>query len=221
MTKPRFIPLDFHELPEPEMLNRSASFLAEMTRRRTVRHFSDRAVPRAIIENAVRTAASAPSGANMQPWHFVCVKNQEVKRRIREAAEVEERAFYERRATKEWLAAVAPLGTTPDKPFLEEASWLIAIFLERSTLSHGGKTLKTYYARESIGIATGLLIASLHLSGVATLTHTPSPMRFLNEILGRPRNEEPFLLLVAGYPASEAKVPNISRKPLESIADFV
>ncbi len=222
MTRPLFNPLtEYREYPLEEMQRRAAEFYAEMKRRRTVRQFSDRPVPRAIIEHCVRTAGTAPNGANMQPWHFVIVSDPEVKRKIREGAEEEEREFYRERAPKEWLEALAPLGTDERKPFLEIAPYLIVIFAQSFGLLPDGRKVKPYYAQESVGIATGLLIAALHHAGLASLTHTPSPMGFLNEILGRPSNERPFLVLVAGYPAPQATVPVIGKKPLEEIATFL
>jgi iodotyrosine deiodinase len=209
--------LSFHERPEEEMLARGAEFRALMARRRTVRDFSDRPVPRQLIEDCVMTAASAPSGANQQPWTFVCISDPVVKRRIRLAAEDEERAFYDGRASAEWLEALAPLGTGAEKPFLETAPWLIAIFGQRYGLGADGKRIKHYYVPESVGIACGLLIASLHNAGLATLTHTPSPMGFLNEICARPEHEKPLILLVAGYPAEGAVVPDIRRKGADEV----
>jgi nitroreductase len=192
-----------------------------MRRRRSVRHFSDRPVPRELIVACVRTAGTAPNGANLQPWHFVVVSDPVVKQRIRLAAEEEERAFYSGRAPQDWLDALAPLGTDAKKPFLETAPYLIAIFAQSYGLAADGSRIKHYYVTESVGIATGFLIAALHHAGLATLTHTPSPMSFLNEILGRPDNERPFLLLVAGYPAQGVTVPAITKKPLDEIATFV
>jgi iodotyrosine deiodinase len=221
MTDSRFISLDFHEYPPEEMQRRAADFRAEMQRRRSVRDFADRPVPRIIIEDCLRTAGSAPSGANMQPWHFVAVAEPSVKKKIRDAAEEEEREFYANRAPDEWLDALAPLGTDASKPFLETAPCLIAIFAQRYGLDPDGARTKHYYIQESVGIATGLLIAALHRAGLATLTHTPSPMNFLNEILDRPENERPFLLLVVGYPTPDAQVPDIQRKPLDAIVTFV
>jgi nitroreductase len=204
------------------MAARAREFADEMSRRRTVRDFADRPVPRALIEECLRAAGTAPSGANQQPWHFVAVSDPGVKSRIRAAAEAEEREFYAHRAPPEWLEALAPLGTDASKPFLEVAPWLIAVFIRRFERLPDGSKRKHYYTDESVGLATGLLIAALHHVGLVSLTHTPSPMKFLNDILGRPRDiERPFLLLVAGYPAPGARVPEIARKPLESIADFV
>ena len=200
---------------------RAAEFYAEMRRRRTVRHFSPRPVPRAVIEHCVAAAGTAPSGANQQPWHFAIVSDPQVKRQIRLAAEAEEREFYSRRATEEWLEALAPLGTDANKPFLETAPHLIAVFAQPFTLQANGHKVKHYYVTESVGIATGILITALHHCGLATLTHTPSPMAFLTRILNRPAHERPFLLLVAGYPADDAKAPVISKKSLDEIASFI
>jgi len=211
----------YHEYPVEEMRARVEDFYAEVDRRRTVRDFSDRPVPRDIIEMAMRAAGTAPSGANLQPWHFVVVSGAETKKKIRVAAESEEREFYEHRASEEWLEALAPLGTDSNKPFLETAPYLIAVFLQKFGELPDGRKVKHYYPVESTGIATGILITALHAAGLATLTHTPSPMKFLNEILGRPKSERPFLLLVAGYPADDAEVPDISRKPLEEFTSFV
>ena len=211
----------YQNYPLAEMQARASTFYDEMRRRRTVREFSDRPVPRSVIEACLRTAGTAPSGANQQPWHFVAVSDPAVKSHIRQAAEAEEREFYERRASQEWLDALAPLGTDAHKPFLEIAPYLIAIFAQTYGMGADGGKIKHYYVTESVGIATGLLIAALHHAGLATLTHTPSPMGFLNEILGRPANERPFLLLVVGYPAENAQVPAITKKALEEIATFV
>lgn len=218
MTDPKFLPLtSYREYPPEEMKRRAAEFAADLRRRRTVRQYSDRAVPREVLEECLRAAGSAPSGANMQPWHFVLVSDPEVKRRIREGAEKEEREFYARRAPQEWLDALAPLGTDDQKPFLEEAPYLIVVFVKRYGVTPAGKKFKHYYAQESVGIATGLLIAAVHNAGLASLTHTPSPMGFLNEVLGRPEEERPFLTLVVGYPAADAVVPDIEKKRLEEI----
>jgi nitroreductase len=220
--KPKYVPLsDYREYPVDEMRRRASDFRAELGRRRTVRQFSARSVPREIIEECLRTAGTAPSGANRQPWHFVVVSNSDVKRRIREAAEHEERGFYGGRAPQDWLEALAPLGTDQHKPFIETAPYLIAIFAQSYAISSAGEKIKHYYVQESVGIATGLLITALHHAGLASLTHTPSPMRFLNEILERPDNERPFLLLVVGYPTEDAVVPDIERKSLREFTTFV
>lgn len=218
----RFIPLTgFSEYPMEEMYQRAAEFYAEMRRRRTVRHFSDKPVPRSVIEECLRTAGTAPSGANLQPWHFAVVTDPAVKHQIRVAAEAEEREFYTRRAPQDWLTALEPYGTDENKPYLEIAPCLIAIFIQRYGIQQDGQKFKHYYTHESVGIATGFLIAALHHAGLATLTHTPSPMEFLNSILSRPENEKPYLLLVVGYPAADAKVPEIGKKSLEEIATFI
>ncbi len=219
---PVFQPLaSWQELPPETMRARAEAFYADVDRRRTVREYADRPIPEGVLEACLRAASTAPSGANLQPWHFVVVRDPEVKRRIREAAEEEERAFYRDRAPQEWLDALAPLGTDENKPFLESAPALIAIFGEGYGIAPDGSKLKRYYVKESVGLATGLLITALHQAGLATLTHTPSPMGFLREILGRGENEAPFLLLVVGYPADDAQVPAITRKPLEDIATFL
>lgn len=211
------VPLSFTEREPSAMLARAAEFRALMSRRRTVREFSDRPVPRRLIEDCVMTAGTAPSGANQQPWTFVCISDPAIKSRIRAAAEEEERSFYAGRASAEWLEALAPLGTDEHKPFLETAPWLIAIFAQRYGLRPDGTRVKHYYVPESVGIACGLLIAALHNAGLATLTHTPSPMGFLNDICGRPEHEKALILLVAGYPAEDAAVPDITRKPADEI----
>lgn len=221
MAKGDFISLDFRSYGEEEMVERARDFYESIKRRRTVRDFSDKAVPQEIIENALLAAGTAPNGANLQPWHFVAVSSPEIKTKIRAAAEEEEREFYENRAPQDWLDALAPLGTDASKPFLETAPYLIAIFAQNYGLTPEGEKVKHYYVNESVGIATGFLIAALHSAGLATLTHTPSPMNFLNEILERPSNERAFLLLVVGYPADDAKVPDIQKKPLEKIATFL
>jgi len=203
------------------MRQRLKDFYADIDRRRTVRDFSDRPVPIDIIESALRAANTAPSGANLQPWHFVVVSGAETKKKIREAAEAEEQEFYEHRASEEWLAALEPLGTDADKPFLETAPYLIAVFLQKFADLPDGRKVKHYYPAESTGLATGILITALHVAGLATLTHTPSPMRFLNEILDRPKSERPFLLLVVGYPAANARVPDIKRKSLSEFSSFI
>jgi nitroreductase len=211
----------YQEYPLEEMRRRVKAFYADMDRRRTVRDFSDRPVPRDIIETALRAANTAPSGANLQPWHFAVVSGPETKRKIRLAAEAEEREFYEHRASEEWLKALQPLGTDEQKPFLETAPYLIAVFLQKFGELPDGTKVKHYYPTESTGLASGILITALHTAGLATLTHTPSPMKFLNEILGRPKNERPFLLLVVGYPADDARVPDIKRKSLQEFASFI
>jgi nitroreductase len=203
------------------MRRRATAFYGDIRRRRTVRHFSERPVPRDIIETCIRAAATAPSGANMQPWHFVVVSDPTIKQRIRAGAEAEEREFYERRAPQEWLAALAPLGTDAEKPFLETAPYIIVIFAQSYGLLPNGRRVKHYYASESVGIATGILITAVHQAGLASLTHTPSPMGFLNEILDRPSNERPYLVLVVGYPATDAVVPVIAKRPFEEIVTFL
>lgn len=221
MAEGDFVPLpEWREYSGDEMHQRAREFYAELRRRRTVRDFSDRPVPREVIEDCIRAAGTAPNGANMQPWHFAVVNNPGVKHRIRIEAEKEEREFYAHRATEEWLDALAPLGTDADKPFLETAPYLIAIFSQKWHYDADGNKHKHYYPTESVGIATGMLITALHHSGLATLTHTPSPMKFLNEILERPDYERPFVLLVVGYPAEDARVPDISKKSLDEIASF-
>jgi len=221
MTEPRMIPLTFRRRSDDELLSRSHAFRDEMRARRTVRHFSDRPIDRDVIDNCLLVAGGAPSGANLQPWHFAVVSDARAKRRIREDAEKEEREFYDGRAPREWLDALAPLGTDASKPFLETAPYLIAIFAQAYGLLPDGRKVKNYYVQESVGIATGMLITALHHAGLASLTHTPSPMGFLNEILSRPSNERPFLLLVVGHPAEDAAVPDIGKKPLSEIASFV
>ena len=222
MTSPDFEPLsDYVEYPEQQMLERSAALLADLKRRRTVREFSDRPVPREIIENCIRTAMTAPSGANMQPWHFVVVQDQQIKRQIRAAAEQVEREFYAGRASDEWLAALQPLGTDEHKPFLEIAPYLIVIFAQLHGVGNEGEPVKHYYVNESVGIATGMLITAIHHAGLASLTHTPAPMRFLNQVFKRPSRERPYLILAVGYPDPEARVPRISRKRLVETCQFL
>ncbi len=224
MPKAEFEPLrDFRRYDGDEIARRARQFYEDIARRRTVREFSSAPVPRAAIEHALLAAGTAPSGANLQPWHFVVIADPAAKRRIRAAAEEEERAFYKGRAPKEWIEALAPLGTDEHKPFLETAPYLIAIFAQKFATLPGGKRVKHYYVPESVGIATGLLIAALHTAGLATLTHTPSPMGFLNEICRRPEHEKPYLLLVAGYPADDCKTPKFARvkKPLGEISTWI
>jgi nitroreductase len=203
----------------PEMIKRSRAFAADLARRRTVRQFSDRPVPRSVIEACLEAANTAPSGANLQPWHFVVVSEPDLKRQIREAAETAEREFYAH-APDDWLAALAPLGTDANKPYLETAPYLIAVFAQRYGLTLEGARRTHYYVMESVGIATGLLLAALHHAGLASLTHTPNPMGFLNQVLERPANERPVMLVVTGYPATDAVVPRIRRKPLEAVTTF-
>jgi nitroreductase len=217
-----FIPLpDYRGYPEEEMLARAHGFYHEMRRRRTVRSFSTRDVPRAIIEQCLLAAGTAPNGANMQPWHFVVVHESEMKQRIRVGAENEEESFYEWRAPEEWLQALEPFGTDHHKPFLEDAPYLIIVFAQSYGLGPDGERIKHYYVQESVGIATGILVTALHHAGLVTLTHTPSPMGFLNELLKRPDNERPYLILVTGYPAEDVKVPKITKKSLDEIATFM
>ncbi len=211
----------YKEYPIEEMRERLADFYADINCRRTVRDFSAKDVPRDIIENAIRAAGTAPSGANLQPWHFVVVSGTETKKRIRIAAEAEEKEFYEHRASAEWLAALEPLGTDTNKPFLETAPYLIAVFLQKFGRLPDGRKVKHYYPVESTGLAAGILITALHRAGLVCLTHTPSPMGFLNEVLDRPKSERPFLLLVTGYPADDATVPDITRKKLDEFVSFV
>jgi len=222
MESINFIALsNYKELPVDQMLEKSQAFYEDVKRRRTVRDFSDKPVPKEIIENCIKAAGTAPSGANLQPWHFVVVSNPEIKKKIRIAAEEEEKEFYSKRAPKEWLDVLEPLGTDESKQFLETAPYLIAIFYKSYDVLPDGNQVKQYYAMESTGIATGILINAIHNAGLVSLTHTPSPMNFLNEILNRPKNERPFLLLVVGYPAKDAKVPDIKKKSLQEIASFV
>jgi len=222
MQKVIFQPLSSYiEYPIEEMRERATSFRREMQRRRTVRHFSDRPIPREIIEECLLTAGTAPNGANLQPWRFVVVSDPKVKHEIRVAAEEEEADFYNHRAPQEWLDALAPLGTDQYKPFLETAPYLIVIFGKNHTELPDGRRVKNYYVNESVGIATGFLIAALHNAGLVSLTHTPSPMGFLNSILNTASDEKPFLLLVTGYPEKEAQVPIIQKKTLNAIATFI
>lgn len=220
MKKWPFHPLEFRTMPPEEMKRSSLEFYENIRRRRTVREFSERPVPAELIETAIRAAGTAPSGANMQPWHFVAVSNPELKSRMRAAAEKEERELYSHRASQEWLEVLAPLGTDENKPFMEIAPWLIAVFLKKFTIDEQGQRRKNYYTSESVGIACGFLLAALHWSGLATLTHTPSPMKFLNELLDRPLTERAYMVIVAGYPAENATVPAISKYRLDQIASF-
>jgi len=218
------VPLpDRREFPETEMMARSQQFYEEIRRRHTTREFSNRSVNRQVIENCIQAAGTAPSGANHQPWHFCAVENSSIKQQIRLAAEEEERAFYGGKAALEWLDALAPLGTDTEKPFLETAPWLIVVFAERYGVDLDGTTFKNYYVNESVGIATGFLINALHSSGLSTLTHTPNPMKFLNEVCGRPDNEKAFLILVVGHPAEDAVIPRKSqvKKNIDEMATFL
>ncbi len=214
---------DFPHYPEAEMQARAIAFHKEMQSRRSVRSFSSQAVPQETIEQCVLAAGTAPSGANHQPWYFACVGSEAKKKDIRAAAEAEEREFYSGRAAQEWIDALAPIGTDADKPYMEIAPWLICIFAQRRGGIREGDDKKNYYIHESVGIATGILISACHTAGLATLVHTPNPMKFLNGICGRPETEKPFLILVAGYPADDAMVPNhaLVKKPLGEIASFL
>ncbi|MBL8804591.1 MAG: nitroreductase family protein [Planctomycetes bacterium] len=214
---PPFVPLDFERLAPAEMLRRARELRAELARRRSVRHFAPDPLPEGLLEECLLTAGSAPSGAHRQPWTFVVVRDPELKRRIREAAEEEERKLYEERISDEWRAALAPLGTDANKPFLEIAPALIVVFRRAHELENGEKRAN-YYTQESVGLACGFLLAALHHAGLATLTHTPSPMGFLSELLERPENERPFLLIPVGYPAAGCEVPNLERKSLAEIS---
>lgn len=215
------IDLNFQTLPVEEMTKRAETFYRQMKSRRSVRDFSAAEVPIEVIQHCLRAGGTAPSGANRQPWHFAVVSNPGIKRKIREGAELEEQEFYSSRAPQDWLDALAPLGTDAEKPFLEHAPYLIVIFAEKYRLDEEDKKQKNYYVTESVGIATGLLIAALHSAGLATLTHTPAPMKFLNQILDRPIAEKPLMILVVGYPENGAKVPAIQRKDLSEIASFI
>lgn len=213
----------YDNLSESEMQTRADAVLETLSKRRTIRDFSDKAVPRELIESCIKAAGTAPSGANHQPWHFVAISSPEVKRKIRIAAEVEEKEFYSKRASQEWLEALAPLGTDESKPFLEQAPWLIAVFSQKRGGEQAGQDKKNYYVTESVGLATGMLITALHSAGLGTLTHTPAPMGFLRDICERPQNEKPFVLMVVGYPAKDAKVPAhaLIKKSLEDILTFL
>lgn len=219
-SKTGFIPLEFSEMQKEDQLRRAEEFFELLARRRTVREYSDREVPFKLIEKAIATAGTSPSGANLQPWRFVVVKDPAIKKKIREAAEKEEYDSYHGRMSEKWLRRLAPLGTNEHKPFLEIAPYLIVVFRINSFVEDG-ETEPTYYSQESVGIAVGMLLAALHNMGLATLTHTPSPMKFLQEILGRPKNEIPFVLIPVGFPANDAKVPDITRKPLDNIMTVV
>jgi len=222
MRHPRFVPAArIDNRSDAELLRRAQEFYEAMRQRRTIRDFSDRPVSREVIEYCMRAGGTAPSGANLQPWHFVAVSDPMIKQQIRVAAEKAEKEFYEHRAPKAWLEALAPLGTDSNKPFLEIAPWLIAVFAQPFRILAEGTRSPTYYAIESVGIATGVLVTAVHSCGLISLTHTPSPMGFLNRILKRPSYEKPFVILVVGHPAENALVPDIARKPLEEISSFV
>lgn len=220
MNEPKFVEVNFHKVADDEQFARAEAFFELLNSRRSVREFSPKPVEFEIIEKAILAAGTAPSGANMQPWRFVVVKNADVKRKIREAAEKEEFESYHNRMSEKWLKRLAPIGTDENKPFLEIAPYLIVVFRITSILENG-ESEPTYYSQESVGIAVGMLLAALHNVGLATLTHTPSPMKFLQEILGRPKNEVPFVLIPVGYPAENAKVPNIKRKSLNEIMEII
>jgi iodotyrosine deiodinase len=216
------IPLEFHHRPIEEIESRAREFASVMQTRRTVRTFAEAPVSRDVIESVIATARSAPSGANQQPWHFVAINDTEVKHKIRVAAEAEEYEFYvNKRAGNQWLKDLAHLGTDHHKPFLETAPWLIVVFGARYGIDENGERIKHYYTPESVGIAMGMLIAAVHHAGLASLTHTPAPMKFLNEILGRPENETPYLILVVGYPTDDCVVPDIHRKPASETTTFL
>jgi nitroreductase len=215
-----FIPYNPEQVSAAEAERRAEAYFNNLNQRRSCRFFSDAPVTRPTIESLLKAASSAPSGAHKQPWTFVAVQDPILKKRIREAAEKEEKEFYEKRATPEWLADLAPLGTDWQKPFLETAPWLIVVFKKTYDEDQSGKH-KNYYVQESVGIASGFLISAIHAAGLNTLTHTPSPMNFLSSLLERPENEKPFLLLPVGYAAADATVPDLHRKPLQEVAVFL
>lgn len=222
MKEANFIPLStYREYSPDKMLERSKAFYELIKSRRTVREFSDRPVPQEVIEQCLLAAGTAPNGANKQPWHFAVISDPDIKSKIREAAEEEEREFYHRRAPEDWLDDLRPFGTDEHKPFLEKAPYLIGIFAQSFHLTEEGEKEKHYYVKESVGIATGILITALHNAGLATLTHTPSPMGFLNQIMQRPSHEKAFLLLVVGYPEDGVEVPDITKKSLKEISTFL
>ncbi len=221
MAKAVFTPLDFTQLSPEEMQQRAKDFYQQIKTRRTVREFSDRPIPEGVLEQCILAAGTAPNGANKQPWHFAVIQDPEIKKKIREAAEEEEREFYQRRAPEDWLEDLVPFGTDEHKPFLETAPALIGIFSQSYHLNEQGEKEKHYYVKESVGIATGILITALHNAGLATLTHTPSPMGFLNDIMQRPSHEKAFLLLVVGYPKDGVQVPDINKKKLNEISSFL
>tara|TARA_B100000287_G_scaffold146850_1_gene138596 strand:- start:674 stop:1354 length:681 start_codon:yes stop_codon:yes gene_type:complete len=218
--EPGFIRLEFHELPQGEMLSRARSFYEKMKKRRTSRHFSNRQVPRELIELAIRTAGTAPSGAHLQPWTFVAVSDPDLKSRIRHAAEAEEKKFYEDRIPEEWAEVLEPLGTDHIKEHITDAPWVVVMFRHSKRSRSNGEMAPTYYSQESCGIAAGLFISAVHNMGLSTLTHTPSPMGFLREILNRPDHEHAMLLLPVGFPSEEARVPDLVRKDLDEMSKF-
>jgi len=218
----KFIPLKYTaSFSNEKSLIKAQKFNKKIQKRRTVRDFSSQEIDEKVIQQCIKAAASAPSGAHMQPWHFVAISNPEIKSKIRQAAEIEEKEFYQHRASKEWLKALEPIGTDTNKPFLEKAPWLIAVFAKRYGIDNKGNRVKHYYTPESVGIACGFLLTALHTAGLATLTHTPSPMGFLKDILKRPINERAYLLVVCGHPSENAMIPNLKRKLLEDIASFM
>ncbi len=222
MTKEKHIPLkNYPKHSDNQLVEYSEVFFEKMDKRRTVRTFSSEEIPIEVIENAIKTANTAPSGANKQPWHFVVVRNAEIKKQIRIAAEKEEHKFYSGKATKEWLNDLEVIATNDQKPFLEEAPYLIMVFEEKYRITADGEKKKNYYTKESVGIACGILLTALHNVGIATLTHTPSPMNFLSKILNREKNEKPYLLIVVGYPANGTLVPNIKRKKLNEVLTII
>lgn len=222
MKKSSFKPhTDYKEYPVQEMKERAKNFYNDLKRRRTVRDFSSKPVPKEIIEHCILAAGTAPNGANKQPWHFAVVESATIKKKLRDAAEDEEHEFYHRRAPQDWLDDLEQFDTDEHKPFLEDAPYLIGIFAESYALNEKGNKEKNYYVKESVGIATGMLITALHHAGLVTLTHTPSPMGFLNEVMNRPENEKPFLLLVVGYPADGVEVPDLEKKSIREISSFI
>ena len=215
------IPLEFARFDESEMLEKASQFYEEMDRRRSVRFFSDEPVPRVLIERAIQTASTAPSGAHKQPWTFVAIGSPELKKSIRIAAEKEEKESYNGRMSEEWLKALEPIGTTWEKPFLETVPWIVVCFAQTYGVDEKGEKVKHYYVQESCGIACGMFISALHHMGLATLTHTPSPMKFLREILNRPANEKPFILFPVGFPRADATVPVLHRKSLADCSEWL
>ena len=216
-----FVPLVFHEISAAEMESRSSEFLEMMSNRRTTRHFSTRSVSRSLIEKAIMTGSTAPSGAHLQPWTFVAISNPDLKGKIREAAEIEEKRFYEERIPDEWEEVLAPLGTDYVKEHITDAPWVIVLFRHTQRKRENGEWSPTYYSQESCGIAAGMFISAIHNMGLVTLTHTPSPMGFLGDILGRGEHEKAMLLMPVGYPSDGAEVPNLQRKALDEISDFI